>query len=115
MERKEISVYTKLEKIEENYNIMAIKNNNVIKYIDLANNKMVIDMENDIITRENSEYEFTLDFKKNKIFIYAKKLKMDFIKEIKTLILTRKKNSYLVRYSLMEENMVNEYFVKFKN
>ena len=40
---------------------------------------------------------------------------MDFIKEIKTLILTRKKNSYLVRYSLMEENMVNEYFVKFKN
>ena len=69
MERKEISVYTKLEKIEENYNIMAIKNNNVIKYIDLANNKMVIDMENDIITRENSEYEFTLDFKKNKIFI----------------------------------------------
>lgn len=113
MERKKINIYTKLDNNEENYEIIAIKNNNVIKYIDLSNNIMVLDMNFDILKRENNDYCFTINFKKNEISIFSKKLKKEFIKSIKTLTLTKNKKSYLVRYIIDEEEIINEYYVKF--
>lgn len=115
MGRREISVYTKLDKSEENYKIMAIIYKDVIKYIDLANNKMIIDMDSDIITRENMEYKFEIDLKNSNINIYAKKLKKEFSKKIETLLIDKNNKEYLIRYRLIDDDMINEYFVKFKN
>ena len=114
MGRREINIYTKLDKNEESYKIMAIIYKDVIKYIDLANNKMIIDMNNDIITRENMEYKFDIDLKNNSINIYAKKLRKEFNKKIETLLIDKNNREYLVRYRLVDDDMVNEYFVKFK-
>ena len=114
MGRREISVYTKLDKNQENYKIMAIIYNDVIKYIDSANNKMIVDMNSDIITRENMEYKFDIDLKNNNIHIYAKKLKKEFNKKIETLLIDKSSREYLIRYRLIDDNMINEYYVKFK-
>lgn len=113
MERKKINVYTKLDNIEENYEIVAIKKDNVIKYIDLSNNIMIIDIINDIIKRENNDYEFIIDFKSNTIEIILKRLKKSFVKSIKTICIEKTKKSYLVRYKIIDESIINEYYVKF--
>ena len=113
MKETKIKVFTKLNNISENNVFLAIMDENIIKYIDLENNKMVIDTINNIIVRENIDYVFNLDFNKNKIVITMKKQNKTFEKEIKTLIITKKKKEYLVRYLLPDENLINEYCVKF--
>lgn len=113
MERIKINVYNKLENEEETQEIYAIKEDDVIKYIDLENNKMIIDMKNNVITRENEDYLFTLDFNSNAINILIKKIKKEFIKSIKTILIDKNKKSYLVRYLLIDEKEINEYYVKF--
>ena len=114
MGRKEINVCTNLDKKCENYKIMAIMYQDVIKYIDLVNNKMTINMQDDIITRENQEYKFDLNFKNNNILIYAKKLKREFVKDIETLLIEKSNRHYLVRYRLIDDDIDNEYFLNFK-
>ena len=74
MQEIKIKVYSKLNDIEENNEFLAIIDNNLIKYIDLENNKMNIDMENNTIIRENTDYFFNIDFNNNKITITMKKL-----------------------------------------
>jgi len=113
MERKKIKVYTNLDKVEKSYNIMAIKNNDVIKYIDLENNVMIIDMANDVIKRENQDYIFNIDFKNSMITIKVKKFNKTFDKSIKVLIIDKNNRSYLVRYILTSEEIVNEYYIEF--
>jgi hypothetical protein len=113
MEEVKIKVYSKLNNIEENNEFLAIKNDSVIKYIDLENNKMSIDMENNIIIRENNDYLYNLDFNFKKITITIKKLHKTFIKHIKTMVINKSSSKYLVRYLLIDENVINEYYVKF--
>ena len=113
MKRTKITVLTKLDNVEENSDFLAIKDNNLIKYIDLENNKMIIDMENDIIIRENRDYLFNIDFVNNTITILVKKMDKTFTKDIKTLLISKTNNKYLVRYLLKDEMLINEYYVKF--
>lgn len=113
MEKINIQVYTNLNKLEETNDLLAIKDNDVIKYIDLENNKVIVDMENDIMTRENSDYHFTIDFNANNIIIKLKVHNKFFDKAIKTLSIKKKKNSYNVRYCLLDEDIINEYHIKF--
>ena len=113
MKRTKISVYSKLNNIEENNDFLAIKDDFVIKYIDLENNKMIIDLKNNIITRENRDYLFNLDFNNNKILITMKKLNKCMEKDIKTMVISLTNSKYLVRYLLTDDNIVNEYYVKF--
>jgi len=115
MKKVEISVYSNFNNIEENNAFLAIKDNKVIKYIDIENNKMSIDMENNIIVRENSDYLFNIDFNNNKIYILMKKLNKKFEKAIKTMVIEASNTKYLVRYLLIDENIINEYYVKFWN
>ena len=74
MDKIKIKVYSKLNGIEENNEFNAIKKNSVIEYIDLENNKMMVDMDNDIIHRENIDYCFKIDFINNKTNIEINKL-----------------------------------------
>ena len=113
MARLEIKVYQELNNIQETTEFMAIKNDDVIKYIDLENNKMIVDMKNDIITRENNDYLFILDFVQNNINITIKHQHQKLDKSIKCLLIKKMKKSYLVRYSLIDDNVINEYFIKF--
>jgi len=113
MKRTKITVLTKLDNVEENSDFLAIKDNNLIKYIDLENNKMIIDMENNIIIRENRDYLFNIDFVNNTITILVKKMDKTFTKDIKTLLISKTNNKYLVRYLLKDEMLINEYYVKF--
>ena len=113
MGRRKINVYTKLNNQEESNEMFAIISNDVIKYIDLENNKMIIDMLNNIMIRENSDYLYTIDFNKNNIDIYMKKLRKHLDKDIKTLIIEKTRKHYLVRYLLSDDNVYNEYYVNF--
>ena len=108
-----IKVYSELDKKIENEEYLAIKNNNVIKYIDFANNKMIIDMDNDTIIRENNDYLFTINLRNNNIIIKAKHLKKEFNKEIRTMKNEKASKSYLARYKLIDEDIINEYYIKF--
>ena len=113
MKKVKIKVYSFLNNIEENNEFLAIKNDNVIKYIDFSNNKMTIDLKNSIMIKENDDYLFTLKFNDNIIEILAKKLNKTFYKEIKTIVCNNSKSRFLVRYLLVDENIVIEYYVKF--
>ncbi len=113
MKQTKIRVVTKLNNLEENNEFLAIKEDNLIKYIDLENNTMVIDMKNNVIIRENMDYLFNIDFVNNKIIINMKKNNRVFEKMIKTIVITKTKSNYLVRYLLTDENVINEYYVKF--
>ena len=114
MARKKVKVYIKFNNNEENYENYAIIIDNVIKYIDFENNKMTIDLNNSIIIRANSDFTFNIDFVKNKIDIYLKKHDKYLKKDIKTIILEKKKTSFLVRYLLVDEKEYNEYYIIFK-
>ena len=113
MKEIKIKVYSKLDNIEENNEFLAIKNDNVIKYIDFSNNKFTVNIEKNIIEKENTDYLFTLKFNDNIIEIYAKKLDKLFYKEIKTLMCSSSKKRYFVKYLLIDENIINEYYVNF--
>ena len=113
MEKVTIRVYTNLNNFEENNEFLAIKDDNLIKYTDLENNKMTIDIKNNFIIRDNSDYLFNMDFDSNKIMINVKKLNKTIIKNIKTLVIRSASKKYLVRYLLTDENIINEYYVKF--
>ena len=113
MKKIKIQVYSKLNEIEENNEFLAIKNDNVIKYIDLENNKMMFDTKNNIIERENNDYFFKIDFNNNYIDIEIKKLHKNMMKNIKTLMISSSNKSFSVKYLLTDENIINEYYVKF--
>ena len=113
MNKVTVKIYTNLDQKEETYEMLAIKDNNIIKYNDFANNKMMIDLDNNVLTRENEDFCFTLDFLKNSIVIVLKKVNKVFNKEIKTLMIERKSNAYNVKYCLVDEGSINEYYIKF--
>lgn len=113
MKKVKIKIYSFLNNIEENNEFLAIKSDNLIKYIDFSNNKVTVDLTNNIIEKENDDYHFILKFNDNIIEIHAKKLKKIFYKEIKTIVCNSSKSKFLVRYLLIDENIVNEYYVKF--
>ena len=113
MKKVNIRIYSFLNNIEENNEFLAIKSDNVIKYIDFSNNKMTIDLKNNIIIKDNDDYLFTLKFNDNIIEVFAKKLKKTFYKDIKTIVCESTKSKFLVRYLLVDEDIINEYYVKF--
>ena len=113
MKRCKIKVLTKYNNLEEINDFFAIKDEDVIKYIDLEKNKMIINMKKNVLERENKDYLFTFDFNMNNINIYIKNLKQSINKRIKTLIIDKNNKSYLVRYKLIDENVINEYFIKY--
>ncbi len=113
MKKVNINVYSNLNNIEENNEFLAVLGNKLLKYNDFENNKMTIDMERNTIIRENSDYLFDIDFNNNKITISIKKLSKKIEKDIKTLVISRTNKEYLVRYLLVDDDIINEYYVKF--
>lgn len=113
MAKKEIKVYTKMDKIINNDNFSAIVSNNVIKYIDLVNNKFVVDLNEDILIKENRETLIKIDFNKNIISILLKEHNKEFFKDIETILINKDNNIYYIKYKLVDENIINEYQIDF--
>ena len=113
MAKINIDVYTNLNNVEKSESFLAIKNNDVIKYIDFENNKMIVDMKNNIIIRENRDYLYTMNFNENIITIYIKKLKKSLYKNIKVLSMEYTNKRYFVKYFLSDEKIINEYYVNY--
>jgi len=108
-----INVYTNMDNVIENKNINAIVDNNVIKYIDSDNNKFIVDISNNVLIKENDEFIIKIEFSRNFISIILKEYSKEYIKEIETLAIEHNDNSYYVKYKLIDENIINEYKVKF--
>lgn len=87
----------------------AIIDNNMIKYVDNTKTKVSLNYKDDILIRENSDYIFNIDFNKNIIDITLKKFNKMFSKDIKTLLIKKDNKSYIVRYKLVDEEVINEY------
>ena len=113
MSKIKINVYKDFNNIKENEEFFAIMQDNVIKYIDFADNKMIIDINNNYILRENGDFAYNIDFNKNIINIVAKKLKKEFNKNIKTILLKKTNNAFLVKYHLIDEDVINEFYIKY--
>lgn len=114
MKRCRVKVITNLDNIKEIHYFNAIKSDNVIKYIDFTKEKMLIDLDNNIFVRENDECRYIIDFKKNNIQIDVKSLKKMMNKGMKTLNIEKNKNSFLVKYQLIDENIINEYYIEYE-
>ena len=113
MAKIDINVYTNMNDLQESINIKAIIINKVIKYNDLVNNKFVVDCNNNILIKENSETIVKIDFNKNIISIMLKEYNKEFFKEIKTETIINNNNIYYVKYKLIDENTINEYKIEF--
>lgn len=113
MNKINANIYTNLDGIEETQKILAIKDINVIKYIDLTNNKVTLYINDNKMIRENNDYIFEIDFNKNNIIIYMKKTNKQFNKEINTIFIKKNNNSYNVKYKLLDEDIINEYYIKY--
>ena len=112
MSKRRINIYTNMDKIINNNNFDAIVFNNVIKYIDLVNNKFVIDCNNDILIKENNDTIVKIDFNKNIISILLKQYNKEFYKNINTILINKDNNVYYVKYKLIDENIINEYRIE---
>lgn len=113
MTKIRINVYTNMDNHEENVIHKAIADNDVIKYIDSDNNKFVVDCNKNILMKENDEFIINIDFGNNLISIAMKEYQKEFKKEIKTLAINNDNNIYYVKYKLIDENVINEYQIKF--
>lgn len=113
MAKKDIKVYTNMDNFKETNIFSAIVLDNVIKYIDLVNNKFVVDFKENILIKENDESIIKLDFNKNIISIFLKEYDKGFIKHIKTISSNFDNNIYYVKYKLIDENVINEYQIEF--
>ena len=112
MSKNRINIYTNMDKIINNNNFDAIVSCNVIKYIDLVNNKFVVDCNNDILFKENNDTIVKIDFNKNIMSILLKEYNKEFYKDIETLLINKDNNIYYVKYKLIDENVINEYRIE---
>lgn len=112
MSKKKIKIYTNLNEIINNEVIDAIVLDNVIKYIDLVNNKFVVKINKNILIKETNDSVIKIDFNKNIISILLKEYNKEFYKDIKTLSLSHDNNIYYVKYKLIDENIINEYQIE---
>ena len=94
MAKKDIKVYTNMDNFKETNIFSAIVLDNVIKYIDLDNNKFVINCKKNTLLKETMESVIEIDFNKNIISILMKDFNKKFYKEIKTLLINHTNNDY---------------------
>ena len=111
MSKIKIEVYTNFNNKESNINLNAIYLDNKVKYIN--NDKYILDLKNNILEKENNDSFIKLDFNNNKTFISVKNLKLDIKKDIKVIKIENKLNYFYVKYLLIDEDIYNEYCIKF--
>lgn len=111
MSKIKINVYSKLNNKENNIDLNAIIIDNKIKFKD--KDIFIIDLKNKTLLKDNKESLIELNFIKNKAIILVKSMNLEFKKDIKVIKLEIKDNYFYVKYLLIDENIYNEYCIKF--
>ena len=103
------------ENTEELFNTEAIKNSNIISYIqDKTKYKIILD-DKVTILRENNEFSHGMIFECNKKYsseYYLKKLKYSLEFTIKTLKLNIEKNKIDITYQIIESDNIYNYVLE---
>ena len=102
-----LNLDNKLEELEKE----VILNNNLITYFD-NDIKMIINLENGEIIRENNEYLSLIKPIDNSIIITLKDHQFIVNKEIKIIDQKIVNNYFYLKYLLVDENIINEYEIK---
>ena len=103
------------ENTEELFNTDAIKNSNIISYInDKIKYKLIIDNKETLL-RENNEFSHGMIFECNKNYsseYYLKELKYSLEFTIKTLKLNIEKNKIDITYQVIESENIYNYVLE---
>ena len=80
-------------------------NNNILSFFDKDQNKteMIVDFTTNRFIRNNSEYKIEIDFNQEEIKYHLKKEDLKFTQNIKTIMLKKNDNEYIINYQI-EEN-----------
>ena len=101
---------TKIElKINEYYlNTIGYLNNNILSFFDKDQNKteMILDLNTNRFIRNNNECKIEIDFNQEEIKYYLKKEDLKFTQNIKTIMLKKNNNEYIINYQIEENPFV---------
>ena len=101
---------TKIElKINEYFlNTIGYLNNNILSFFDKDQNKteMILDLNTNRFIRNNNECKIEIDFDQEEIKYYLKKEDLKFTQNIKTIMLKKNNNEYIINYQIEENPFV---------
>ncbi len=101
---------TKIElKINEYFlNTIGYLNNNILSFFDKDQNKteMILDLNTNRFIRNNNECKIEIDFNQEEIKYYLKKEDLKFTQNIKTIMLKKNNNEYIINYQIEENPFV---------
>lgn len=114
MKKVKLNIKLKNKDIQEEKSLIAVIDNNQIKYIENKDivTEMELDLENDILIRNNKDYTITYKFILDEITInkvLVKELNRGLDLKIKTNKLKKDNNSYKVEYEILDSNEIIEY------
>lgn len=118
MEKIKLNIKLKNNDIQEETSLIAILDENKIKYTDNQNivSEMELDLVNDILIRNNKDYTITYKFILNEITtnkVLVKELNKELDIKIKTYELLKDNNNYKVKYEILDSNEIIEYELKY--
>ncbi len=111
MTKVDINVKVKA-KIEETGNYIGELNNNVLTYVEKSKTKVMVDLENDTITRDDIEKNLVLDYRNKKVNLYMKEFKLSFDMDMEVYEIEKNDNEYRVEYRLENDDFSFELIYK---
>ena len=97
----------KKQKIELKINDYSLKttgylNNEILSFFDkdTNNTEIIIDLNNDILIRNNEDYKIKMNFQKKIIEYKLKKENLEFDQDINIIMLKKSKNEYIINYQI---------------
>ena len=111
MTKVDINVKVKA-KIEETGNYIGELNNNVLTYVEKSKTKVMVDLENDTITRDDIEKNLVLDYRNKKVNLYMKEFKLSFDMDMEVYEIEKNDKEYIVEYRLENDDFSFELIYK---
>ena len=83
-------------------------NKNILSFFDKDQNKteMIIDFNTNRFIRNNNEIKIEIDFNKEEVEYHLKKEDLKFTQDIKTIMLKKSNNEYIINYQIEENPFV---------
>ena len=111
MTKVDINVKVKA-KTEETGNYIGELNNNVLTYVEKSKTKVMVDLENDTITRDDIEKNLVLDYRNKIVNLYMKEFKLSFDMDMEVYEIEKNDNEYRVEYRLENDDFSFELIYK---
>ena len=106
---KKFNIKVNIESTETNtsYNAVAIIEEDMIKYIEIDNTNVILDIKNNILNRENEKIKMKLEFNIEEITIneiYLKDLNSTISIMVKTKEIIKRDKFYKVEYEIIDND-----------